>query len=134
MRLRFSVLMSATVLSVCSLAYAAQPKTASSVKSTDDHGKGKSAPRSPTPSETIDIDGLAQLTGIFSYCEEIDPKSSAQYARMSSNVLSGYSQSTIKGDEHTTQYRTNLQALETSLAKIPKATGISSCRTMIPGI
>src|SRR5579859_1606019 len=81
MRLRFSTaLITGTVLAVSSLAHAKTPAPV------------KTAARSGLPPS-----GLAQVDSIISYCESIDPSSSAKYQKLRNLALSAQSTLTRSG-------------------------------------
>lgn len=147
MRLWISHLITGTVLSVSLLAHATQhANTVVPANPTSNHMKGstdparsesdksKTAPETPTSTTApLNIDPLAQVTGIMSYCKAIDPKGASEYGFVLSNLLSGYSPAALKSDQRTSQYASGLAAVSVSLARIPKSTGINACRTLIPG-
>jgi len=116
MRLRFSTaLITGTVLAVSSLAHAKTPAPV------------KTAARSGLPPS-----GLAQVDSIISYCESIDPSSSAKYQKLRNLALSGQS-SEGDDDKEGRTYQSELAVMRAALAKIPVSTGVSTCRAGIAG-
>ena len=114
MCLRFSAtLISGAVLAVSTLAHATTPAPA------------------PLP---VQERALAQVQAIISYCELVDPVSSAKYQALEAVVLSGQSPSQISTEEKSTPYLQELSTTSARLAGLPVSTGVSACKAAIKGI
>jgi hypothetical protein len=111
---RFSaILISGAVLAVSTLTHATTPAPA------------------PLP---VQERALAQVQAIISYCELVDPLSSAKYQALEAVVLSGQSPSQISTEEKSTPYLQELSTMSARLASVPVSSGVNSCRAAIKGI
>ena len=102
MCLRFSTLISGAVLAVSTLTHATTPAPA------------------PLP---VQERALAQVQAIISYCELVDPVSSAKYQALGNLVISGQSPSQISTEEKSTPYLQELSTTSARLAGVPVSTG-----------
>lgn len=118
--LRFSAaLITGAVLTVSSLAHAkTPPKTAT-------------PPNLPPPASANTASGIAQVQTILSYCESVDPQSTAKYEHLRSLVISGYAPSVVSVNEKSAAYQFEVDVIGAALAKIPVSTGVSTCRAGI---
>jgi hypothetical protein len=82
---------------------------------------------------TINIDGLAQVTGILSHCAKVDPHRSAKYMQALGHFLSGVSSSEIRGDRNTSAYDRAEKKLDIELARVPSGTVVSACKDFLAG-
>jgi hypothetical protein len=141
MRLRFSVLITGTVLAVSSLAQATQPPKSeavhpspSPVQSTTGPIKSSGHATSPSnPAAPITVDALAQVTAILNYCKQVDRPDASQYARALANILSGHASSEMKVDESSSSYGAGARAINIQLASLPVSTVVSACKNFLAG-
>ncbi len=136
MRLRFSTsLITGAVLAVSSLAHAIQPKTSSVTVKTSASAGNTSVKVTPSPvgvaAPSINVGALAQVEGILTYCGRVDPKSSEQYRQVLKAILSGLRESDIDDDQENPTFVSDERAVSAQLAKIPRSTGVSGCRTIL---
>jgi hypothetical protein len=80
---------------------------------------------------TISIDSLAVVETIAAYCERIDPVNSSQYRKQLSTFTSGHSEVEIEGDQKGKTFANDVAAVNSQLAKVPLATGLSACRSLV---
>ena len=109
MRLRFSlILFSGAVIAASTFANAT------------------SAPNAP-----ITIEGLARVEGTLSYCSTVDPKDSGQYQKVLNNILSRHTASEIQTDQSSSRFTYAMGVIDQEMAKLPVATVVSSCKSLI---
>lgn len=121
MCLRFSVtLITGTVLAVSTLAHAKTTPAPAVIKS-------------PAP-PALPVSAMAQIEGIISYCQSVDPHSSAKYKQLGDLVLSGQSSQLKSDDEKGAAYQSDLSAVRAELAKIAVSKGVSTCKAGIAGL
>jgi hypothetical protein len=137
MGLRFSVLITGTVLAVSSLSHATPPPYAASVKpipsktgpiKTNPHDSGPSKPAAP-----ISVDGLAPITAILAYCSQVDRPDAGKYAQALASILSGHSSLEIKVDESNSFYGAGARSINLQLASLPITTVASACKNFLIG-
>ena len=141
MRLGFSILITGTVLSVSSLAFATPPPKSEAVKPSPSPiqsttGPIKSSGHATSPSNSaapITVDGLAQVTAILNYCKQVDRPDSAKYERALANILSGHASSEMKVDESSSRYGSAARSINLQLAAIPVSTVVSACKNFLAG-
>ena len=92
---------------------------------------GVSALAQPRSQTTISIDSLATVEAILQYCERIDPVNTSQYTRRLSTFTGGHSEVEIEGDQKGKTFANDVAAVNSQLAKVPLATGLSACRSLV---
>jgi hypothetical protein len=141
MRLGFSILITGTVLSVSSLAYATPPAKSEAIKPTPSPVQSTTGPikssghaTSPSnPAAPITVDALAQVTAILNYCKQVDRPDAGQYERALANILTGHATSEMKVDESSSGYGSAARAINLQLAAIPVSTVVSACKNFLAG-
>ena len=71
---------------------------------------------------------LAVDQGIIAYCEKIDPQSAGLYAQKLTSILLGTTGQNFASLQGTAAYSSELAWLNSSLASVPRATGLSACK------
>ncbi len=79
------------------------------------------------------IESLARVEGIFNYCATIDSQSAGKYKQLLSNIISGYPASEIKEDESSSRYTYALGVVDTEIAKLPRSSALTTCRSSLAG-
>jgi hypothetical protein len=132
MGLRFSALITGTVLAVSTLSHAAPSPKAATVKSTGPIKTSTHPVSNATPSP-ISVDGLAQVTAILSYCSQVDRPDAGKYAAMLANILSGHASAELKVDEASPLYGAGARNINLQLASLPVSTVVSACKSFLAG-
>lgn len=134
MRLGFSILITGTVLSVSSLAYATPPAKSEAIKPIQSTTSPIESSRHPEgPAAPISVDALAQVTAILNYCKQVDRPDASQYERALANILTGHASSEMKVDESSSSYGAGARAINLQLAAIPVSTVLSACKNFLAG-
>lgn len=83
---------------------------------------------------TINIESLARVDGIASYCGRVDPQHSSLYQQRSAAFVRGHSDSEIKGDRSTSRYQFAFGAVNQDLNKLAPNLGAGNCSALIKGM
>ena len=133
MGLRFSALITGTVLAVSTLSHAAPSPKSAAVKNSTGPIKTSTHPVSNATPSPISVDGLAQVTAILSYCSQVDRPNAGKYAAALANILSGHASAELKVDEASPLYGAGARNINLQLASLPVSTVVSACKNFLAG-
>jgi hypothetical protein len=100
--------------------------------STLDHAKTK--PNTTPARSPLTLSVLAQVEAIITYCQVVDPRSSAKYQLLRTMATSGHSPSEISADQTSPAFLSELKVMGAAFIKIPVSTGVSACKAGIAGL
>jgi hypothetical protein len=146
MRLRFSSLLAGAAMAVSLHAYATPPSKSQTINPAPNQMRPSAGPVSSGnhpikidsnagKSETasvISVDGLATVTAIFLYCEQVDRKNEDFYENFLKMMLAGHASSEIKMNESSASYGASVRLINQRLAALPRNTMVSSCKSVVP--
>ena len=92
-----------------------------------------SALAKPNPQTTLSAPGMGTVDGILTYCQRVDPGSTAKYTLGLNNFTGGHPPGEVKDIRESKQYKSTLATIDGQLLKVSTATGVSACRAYLAG-